>query len=145
MSISADISAETCKQHNRQFGYAGDISVDDAWKLLEKKANAVLVDVRTSQEWEQVGLPDLNTLSKEPLRLSWMFLPSGEQNSQFVSEFSRLQVAKDAPVLLLCKSGGRSQAAALSLTQNGYHCCFNVAGGFEGPNGWKAKRLPSGQ
>jgi rhodanese-related sulfurtransferase len=137
------IDVEECDRHNRQFGYAGDISAEDAWALLGHNAAAMLVDVRTSQEWEQIGLPDLSSLKKEPLRLSWMFLPSGEANSEFVSQFSRMQVAGDTPVLLLCRSGGRSQAAAMALTRNGYRCCFNVAGGFEGPNGWKAKQLPS--
>lgn len=143
MNSPVALSAEQCDQHNRQFGYAGDISVEAAWTLLEQNANAVLVDVRTSQEWEQIGLPDLSRLKKEPLRLSWMFLPSGETNSEFASQFSRLQVAEDTPVLLLCKAGGRSQAAAMALTKNGYCRCLNVAGGFEGPNGWKAKQLPS--
>lgn len=142
MSSLANITAETCDKHNRQFGYAGDISVEEAWELLEKKADAVLVDVRTPQEWEQIGLPDLASLGKVAFRLSWKVLPSGETDSLFVSEFSRLQVADDTPVLLLCRGGGRSQAAALALTQNGYRRCFNIAGGFEGPKGWKASQLP---
>lgn len=142
MSTPAAICAETCDTHNRQFGYAGDISATDAWKLLEKKAEAVLVDVRTPQEWEQIGLPDLANLGKVVLRLSWKMMPSGEANSQFVSEFSRLQVAQDTPVLLLCRSGGRSQAAACALTEAGYRRCFNIASGFEGPAGWKNSQLP---
>jgi rhodanese-related sulfurtransferase len=143
VSLPAIITAETCDTNNRQHGYAGDIGAVEAWKLLEQKADAVLVDVRTPQEWEQIGLPDLASLGKVALRLSWMILPSGETNSQFVSEFSQLQVADDTPVLLLCRSGARSLAAAKALTQRGYSRCFNVAGGFEGPNGWKANQLPS--
>lgn len=145
MSLPADFTAETCDKHNRAFGYAGDIGATEAWRLLEKKADAVLVDVRTPQEWEQIGLPDLASLGKLTHRLSWMLQPPGGMNSQFVPEFSRLQVAKDAPVLLICRSGARSQAAALALTQNGYRCCINVAGGFEGPHGWKASQLPRTQ
>lgn len=141
--MTATITAETCDSHNRQFGYAGDISVTDAWNLLDKKAEAVLVDVRTPQEWEQVGLPVLADIGKEVFRITWNMSAPGEANSQFVSEFSRLQVAKDTPVLLLCRSGGRSQAAANALTAAGYTRCFNIAGGFEGPTGWKNSQLPS--
>jgi len=142
VSLPASITAEACEKHNRLLGYAGDIGVEEAWKLLEKKADAVLVDVRTPQEWEQIGLPDLASLGKIALRLSWSLLPPGETGSQFVSEFSHLQVADDTPVLLICRSGGRSRAAAMALTQGGYRCCFNIAAGFEGPNGWKANQLP---
>lgn len=143
MTTPTETALDASEKHNRQFGYAGDITAVEAWELLAKKADAVLVDVRTTQEWEQIGLPDLSGLGKVVQRLSWMFLPSGERNSQFISEFSRLQVAKDTPVLLLCRSGGRSQAAAMALTQNGYCRCFNVAGGFEGASGWMASQLPS--
>jgi rhodanese-related sulfurtransferase len=59
---------------------------------------------------------------------------------------------KAVPVLLLCRSGARSRAAAIALTQAGYTNAFNVANGFEGDpdkqghrgtiNGWKASGLP---
>lgn len=141
MNLPADFSAEACDMNNRQHGYAGEMSVEEAWKLLGMKADAVLVDVRTPQEWEQIGLPDLANLGKDVHRIAWMFMPGGP-NAQFVPEFSRLQVAQDTPVLLLCRSGARSQAAAMALTQTGYTRCFNVSSGFEGPNGWKARQLP---
>lgn len=143
--MTAAITAESCDRHNRQFGYAGDISAADAWELLGKKAEAVLVDVRTPQEWEQVGLPTLAEIGKEVFRVTWNRPAPGETNSQFVSAFSRLQVAHDTPVLLLCRSGGRSQAAAFALTAAGYTRCFNITGGFEGPSGWRDSRLPSQQ
>lgn len=141
MNLPADFSAEACDTNNRRHGYAGEMSVEEAWKLLAKKADAVLVDVRTPQEWEQIGLPDLATLGKGTRRIAWVLMPGGP-NAQFVPEFSRLQVAQDTPVLLLCRSGARSQAAAMALTQLGYTRCFNVSGGFEGPHGWKARQLP---
>lgn len=141
----AGICGDRCERNNRQFGYAGDIHAVEAWELLGKKADAVLVDVRTSQEWEQTGLPDLSGLGKSVLRLSWRLIPSGEASRQFVSEFSQLQVAPNTPILLLCRSGGRSAAAAMALTQNGYTRCLNVAGGYEGPEGWREYRLPTGQ
>jgi rhodanese-related sulfurtransferase len=59
---------------------------------------------------------------------------------------------KSYPVLLLCRSGARSRAAAMALTAAGFEKAFNVAGGFEGDadgqghrgnrNGWKASGLP---
>ena len=61
-------------------------------------------------------------------------------------------VAKDAAVLFLCRSGARSMSAAIAATTAGYQTCYNIAGGFEGPpdgeghrgsiDGWKARGLP---
>ena len=58
-------------------------------------------------------------------------------------------------MLLLCRSGGRSRAAAMALTAAGYAHAYNIAGGFEGDlnatkhrggmNGWKAAGLPWNQ
>lgn len=127
-------------QHIRQHGFAGNITVKNAWQMMQRQADAVMVDVRTEQEWEQ-GVPDFSSMNKTLVRLSWMISP-GEVNPGFVNTFTNLPVRKDTPVMLICKSGGRSQAAAIALTQAGYSCCLNVQGGFEGEGGWRAAGLP---
>jgi rhodanese-related sulfurtransferase len=58
----------------------------------------------------------------------------------------------ETPIAFICRSGARSQAAAIAMTAKGFTKCFNVAGGFEGDvdaerhrggtNGWKAEGLP---
>lgn len=133
-------------------GYAGDILPQDAWDILETRPDAVLVDVRTRPEWSFVGLPDLGVLSKQPHLISWQIYPEMGINSRFVEEVSALGMAPDAPILFLCRSGGRSRAAAIAMTSNGYRACYNIEGGFEGDpdqlrhrgrvNGWKASGLP---
>ena len=64
-------------------------------------------------------------------------------------------VSAAAPVLFLCRSGVRSRAAAVALTQAGQELCYNIAQGFEGPlddkqkrgavDGWKVAGLPWAQ
>jgi len=59
---------------------------------------------------------------------------------------------KDAPVMFLCRSGGRSHHAATLATQAGYRECYNVLEGVEGNRdahghrktvgGWCAAGLP---
>ncbi|MBM3616972.1 MAG: rhodanese-like domain-containing protein [Alphaproteobacteria bacterium] len=137
------LKAEQIANNNRQFGYAGDVSVEDAWGLLQANPSAAIVDVRTPQEWEQVGVPDLASLDKPLHRVTWRMLPDGSSAARFAEAFGELELPKDTPLLLLCKAGGRSQAAALALTAAGYSCCLNVAGGFEGQNGWLSCQLPS--
>jgi len=133
-------------------GYAGDVAPTTAWKILSERKDAVLVDVRTRAEWNDVGLPDLEKLAKKPALLEWQVFPSMQPNSEFVSALAGALPDKETPLLFLCRSGVRSAAAAKAMTAAGYSTCFNVADGFEGPldaqakrgaaGGWKAAGLP---
>ena len=133
-------------------GYAGDISVDDAWKLVQDDEAAILVDVRTDAEWNYVGIPDLSAAGKKPALLPWQLFPTMQTNGAFLEQLAQTGAAKDAPVLFLCRSGVRSQAAAIAATDAGYTKAYNIAHGFEGPHddnkhrgsvaGWKAAGLP---
>lgn len=139
--------------------YAGDVSAMEAWDLLSAEANAVLVDVRTTPEWNFVGVVDLSPLGKTPLLLEWQQWPAMSVNGSFVSDLTsrlgELAIGPDAPVLFLCRSGARSLAAAVAMTAAGWSRALNIRGGFEGPldavrhrgssDGWKAAGLPWAQ
>jgi rhodanese-related sulfurtransferase len=132
--------------------YAGDLDPTDSYRLLADDPASVLVDVRTAAEWNYVGLPDLSSIGKQVIRLEWLTFPGSAVNSAFVDELQRAGVAKDAPVLFLCRSGQRSMAAATAATNAGYTRAYNIAEGFEGgldaaghrggDSGWKALGLP---
>jgi rhodanese-related sulfurtransferase len=133
-------------------GYAGDVGPSTAWKILSERTDAVLVDVRTRAEWNYVGLPDLEKLTKRPTLIEWQVFPTMQLNADFVADLSATVPDKEVPLLFLCRSGARSAAAAKAMTAAGYSRCFNVAEGFEGPldaeakrgtvGGWKAAGLP---
>tara|TARA_Y100000813_G_C24003582_1_gene277027 strand:+ start:157 stop:579 length:423 start_codon:yes stop_codon:yes gene_type:complete len=133
-------------------GYAGDISPEDAWKVLETDPKAVLVDVRTHAEWAYVGLPDVSSLGKDLKMISWVLFPKGDINTEFVDDLEDQVPDQDATVLFLCRSGVRSIAAAQAATQAGYAKSFNILTGFEGDKddaqhrgtvgGWKVAGLP---
>jgi rhodanese-related sulfurtransferase len=132
--------------------YAGELKPTDAWKLLADDKKAQLVDVRTRPEWMFVGLPDLGALGKKTLLQSWQNFPAMEVDANFGAALSQQIPDHDAPILFLCRSGGRSRAAAMAMTALGYSKCYNVAEGFEGnpdaerhrgkTGGWKAAGLP---
>lgn len=82
-----------------------------------------------------------------------------EPNQDFVAEIDRrmqaLGLGKDAPVILICRSGDRSSKAADRLLAAGYTKVYSVAEGFEGDrasdgpkkgqrvvNGWRNAELP---
>ncbi|HEY8013951.1 MAG TPA: rhodanese-like domain-containing protein [Dongiaceae bacterium] len=132
--------------------YAGDLNPTEAWKLLNQDQSAQLVDVRTRPEWMFVGLPDLTSLGRRAVLQSWQVFPAMEVDDNFVAELAQQLPDMEAPILFICRSGGRSRAAAAALTAAGYRRCYNVAEGFEGnpdperhrgkTGGWKAAGLP---
>lgn len=130
--------------------YAGDLTPTQAWELLSSDADAVLVDVRTQAEWVFVGVPDLSPIGKRAVLAEWSTLGAGPDPGAFVQAVSE-QVDPGAPVVLLCRSGHRSAAAAHALTAAGLGPAYNVTDGFEGPldaeghrgaRGWRADGLP---
>jgi len=133
--------------------YAGDISAAEAWERLRNDPRAQLVDVRTMAEWNFVGVPDLAPLNRQVHCVEWQSFPSGAPNPEFTAQAGQaLGAGKTQTVLLICRSGARSRAAAIALTRAGFGSAFNIAGGFEGDvddeghrgnvNGWKASGLP---
>jgi rhodanese-related sulfurtransferase len=120
--------------------YAGDINATDAWGVLSSENDSFLVDVRTDVEWNNAGVPDLSKLGKELVKIQWVKYPNFDLNQDFTAEIQSKVANKDAKLLFLCKVGGRSAAAAETLTSLGYKNCFNVVGGME--EGWKPNNLP---
>lgn len=132
--------------------YAGDISARDAWEMLSSEPGAVLVDCRTTAEWSFVGIADLESVGKAPLMTEWQSYPTMAVNPNFAETLRDKGVTPDRPVIFMCRSGQRSKAAAIAMTERGYARCYNLAGGFEGGldeeghrgtvNGWKSAGLP---
>ena len=127
-----------------------------AGDLLSSEPKAQLIDVRTSAEWNFVGVPELASLGREPILIEWQRYPDMAVNPAFVQALSTELAARGAsaqtPLLFLCRSGARSQSAAVAMTAAGYSRAYNVAGGFEGSRdeaghrgtveGWKHDGLP---
>lgn len=135
-----------------------------------KKANpkgVALFDIRTRAEAMYVGMAsDADALvpfvEHQEIMTDWddkRAMYRLEPNQDFVPEFERrmqeLGLGKDAPVILICRSGDRSSKAADRLQTAGYTKVYSVAEGFEGDraadgpkkgqrvvNGWKNADLP---
>lgn len=124
--------------------YAGKVTPDDAWKLFIN-GQAHIVDVRAAEERKFVGhVP--NTF-----HVAWQTGPALIKNPRFLRELES-KLSKDAVILLLCRSGKRSAAAAEAATAAGFKNVFNVREGFEGDlddkqqrgasGGWRQRGLP---
>ncbi len=133
-------------------GYAGDLTPQQAWEMVED--GAVLVDVRTAAEWQWVGVPDTAPAGSAPVFVEWVTWPGGAPNDSFVTQLLEAGVTPDVerPVVFLCRSGQRSIAAATKATEAGIGPSYNIVGGFEGGpdesghrgtgSGWKVSGLP---
>ena len=124
--------------------FAGLVYPPEAWALLRSGAG-VLIDVRSPEELKFVGrVPDVP-------HIVWRSGPDMAPNPNFVEQVEAI-APKNAVVMLLCRSGIRSAAAAEALTQAGFANAFNVLEGFEGEidkhqqrgtyNGWRYHGLP---
>ncbi|CAG7856764.1 hypothetical protein MCAMS1_01378 [biofilm metagenome] len=117
-----------------------------SWELMQQNPAAIMVDVRTQMEHAYVGHPI------GAVHIPWKEAPGWETNPNFVPEVTKLVPEVERPILLLCRSGQRSLAAAQALEQAGYQHLINIVDGFEGAldqnkhrgnlGGWRFCGLP---
>ena len=124
-------------------GYAGDVTPEQAAQWVAD-GQAVMVDVRSDAEREWVGyVPGA-------VPLAWKQWPGMAMNPAF-DEGLRATVPMGGKVVLLCRSGVRSIAAAKRATELGIEA-YNILEGFEGNadgenhrgriGGWRFRGLP---
>ena len=114
--------------------------------FLNNNSNSVVLDVRTEEEWNSVGKPDAEALNSKTFFISLLLGPDRQKNENFVKEFLEKKVPKKDNILVICRSGVRSMAAAKLLQQQGYKNLINISDGFEGNpatgEGWTKSKLP---
>ena len=125
-----------------QLGYAGDVTPETAYEWMQSGA-AVLVDVRTEAELAWVGFVP------GAVAVPWKQWPGMAMNPAF--DDGVRAVAHGKKVVLLCRSGVRSIAAAKRATELGLEA-YNILEGFEGDandaghrgvtGGWRQRGLP---
>ena len=107
---------------------------------LKNSPKSVLLDVRTQEEWDAVGKPD-----GDKIGLKTYFLEIKRDSFfDFVKEFKNFNINQDKKILVICKSGERSQITAELLSKENYKS-LNISDGFEGSQegiGWKNCDLP---
>ena len=112
----------------------------DIKKYLETDATKILLDVRTKGEWDTVGKPD-----GDKIGLKTYFLEiRREVFFDFVKEFKDFNIDQKNEILVICKSGERSQITAELLSRENYKT-INISDGFEGGTegvGWINSGLP---
>jgi sulfur dioxygenase len=124
-------------------GYAGDVPPQLACQWWQQ-GDAVLVDVRSDAEREWVGFVP------GAVAVAWKQWPGMAVDETF-GETLKAAVPSGKKVLLMCRSGVRSIAAARRATELGLEA-YNILEGFEGDadehgqrgrqGGWRFRGLP---
>jgi len=137
------------KAHQRaeemELPYKGALLPMEAYRILQESTRAQLVDVRTRAELDWVGrIPGATEIELRAY-------PGMQPNADFLGRLTSL-TNKSQPVLFICRSGSRSNQAAIMATQSGFTDCYNILEGFEGDkddsdqrgkvSGWKVAGLP---
>jgi len=131
-----------------------EINSTKAYSILQQSKNAILIDVRSSIEYDYVGHPinAINIPVKEApdWEIRDDFIDS--VRSELKKKFPDIKNVSEIHILLLCRSGQRSGQAAQMLELEGYKNIINIMDGFEGDkdannhrsvmNGWRFNNLP---
>ncbi len=114
--------------------------------FINNNNDSVILDVRTEEEWNMVGKPDGEALNVKTLFISLLIGSDRQRNENFTKDFNEKKISKKNNILIICRSGVRSMAAAELLQQQGYKNLINISDGFEGNpvtgEGWKKSNLP---
>lgn len=143
-----DQAQQFAREHS--LPYAGAVSPEQAFAILQNDEGAVLIDVRTNAERDWVGRVLIN--EKQHLAVQWSLYPGGTPNPDFIEQLSEVAPNKNTTLLFLCRSGVRSRHAAKLATEYGYTACYDILQGFEGDKdqhghrktlgGWCSANLP---
>ena len=130
------------------------ISATEASELIEKEPKTAFIDVRSDMEYLFIGHP------AGAVNIPWITEPDWEINPDFVREVRKLILGgvidspehHSVPVVLICRSGNRSDEAGKLLIENGFKHVYNIVDGFEGElddnhhrstiGGWRHDNLP---
>jgi rhodanese-related sulfurtransferase len=145
MTITEILKIAVERGRNLGLQYSGALTPTEAYEVWRSVPGAALIDVRTRAEWDYVGrIPGA-------VELEFLTYPGNLRNAEFIPELER-KADKAAPVLFICRSGGRSHHAAMLAAEAGYSASYNVLEGFEGDRdtdghrntrgGWRVAGLP---
>ncbi len=128
MSTTDDILA-TARGRGEGQPYAGAVTPQEAFALVQADPRVKLVDVRTNAERDWIGRPAI----PEPQHgaVQWTLYPGGAPNPDFATQLQQVADKEDV-VLFLCRSGVRSRHAARVATELGFQDAYDILEGFEG-------------
>ena len=81
-----------------------NISSQECFEKLSIEVNSQLIDVRTKPEWIYVGVPDLSSINKNVILISWQVYPEMETNKFFENQILESNIKKNDNLYLFYSS-----------------------------------------
>ena len=137
-----------------EMSYKRNLLPKMAVERLQNNPQALFVDVRSKAEFKYVGYPENSIL------IPWIDDPDWEPNPEVFSDLVMQELddrenLSDTEIILICRSGFRSNEALKCLENKGFTQVSHVASGFEGDldendhrgnlNGWRHDGMPWSQ
>ncbi|WP_246077618.1 rhodanese-like domain-containing protein [Neptunomonas concharum] len=144
------------------------VTAQEAWELLNKDPDALLVDVRDPIEIKFTGFAsgtDIHVpwMVSDPQqwdekRSSWAMKKNPHFESQMISALDSKKANPETAIFVMCRSGSTRSAPAVNLlAEKGYTRVWTIVDGFEGgklqsgnskgvraKDGWRNSGLPWG-
>jgi rhodanese-related sulfurtransferase len=161
LAATAALAAATPEDKSKQTKAGKYVDAKEAFEMHQASpAKVHIVDVRTPEEYDFVGHPAM--AANVPVML-WTGKWNPEkknfplaENPDFVAELKKRYQPGDT-LILMCRSGQRSAAAANKATEAGFTNVYSMVDGFEGDkvsdaaspdkgkrtlNGWRNAKAP---
>jgi rhodanese-related sulfurtransferase len=137
-----------------EMSYKRNLLPKMAVERLQSNSQALFVDVRSKAEYKYVGFPENSIL------IPWIDDPDWEPNPEAFSDLVMQELdgrenLLNTEIILICRSGFRSNEALKCLENKGFTQVSHVASGFEGDldendhrgnlNGWRHDGMPWSQ
>jgi len=137
-----------------EMSYKRNLLPKIAVEKLQNNPQALFVDVRSKAEYKYVGYPENSIL------IPWIDDPDWEPNPEAFSDLVMQELdgrenLLNTEIILICRSGFRSNEALKCLENKGFTQVSHVASGFEGDldenthrgnlNGWRHDGMPWSQ
>ena len=137
-----------------EMSYKRNLLPKMAIERLQNNQQALFVDVRSKAEYKYVGYPENSIL------IPWIDDPDWEPNPEAFSDLVMQELDSrenllNTEIILICRSGLRSNEALKCLENKGFTQVSHVASGFEGDldendhrgnlNGWRHDGMPWSQ
>lgn len=93
--------------------------------LLINKQNAIVVDIRTSEEFKKGHIVNAKNITVSQIN---------------EGKFAGIENHKDTPIILVCESGARTSGSAAKLAKAGFTQVNTLLAGM---GGWQSANLPT--
>ncbi|XP_057863263.2 protein THYLAKOID RHODANESE-LIKE, chloroplastic isoform X2 [Cryptomeria japonica] len=109
-------------------------TAEEAYSKLRDEKESQLVDIRTVDEINDIGSPDVSSFNKEVVQVTY----DGDDIAFLGEMLNRFKEPDNATLYILDMYDGKSMQVAQMLTRNGFKTAYAIRDGFQGSNGWQA-------